>query len=353
VLVTYGGGSIKRNDVYDQVMGALDGRTVFEFGGIEPNPKFETLMGAVQLARKERASFLLAVGGGSVVDGTKFIAAAIPFEAGREWDILARQAEVKRAISVGAVITLPATGSEMNAAAVISRKETNEKLVFSTPLVYPRFSILDPESTYSLPPRQTANGIVDTFVHTTEQYLTFPVNSPLQDRQAEAILATIVEEGPKALASPRDYVVRANLMWCATQALNSLIGCGVPQDWATHMIGHEITALHGLDHGQTLAVVLPGLLRHQKQRKMAKLLQLGARIWGITEGTDDDRAEAAIVKTEEFFWSLGVKTKLNEYGIDEAGVAGIGARIEGRGRKLGEHGDLGAKEIQEILALCR
>lgn len=351
VLITYGGGSIMKNGVYDQVVKALKQHATLTFGGIEPNPRFETLMKAVELARSENVTFLLSVGGGSVLDGTKFIAAAIPFTDGEEWDILSKGAEVTKAVPIGSVITLPATGSEMNCAAVISRKSTDEKLVFINPLVYPKFSILDPETTFSLPEKQTANGIVDTFVHVMEQYLTYPVNSPLQDRQAEAILITIIEEGPKVLDNPNDYDVRANLMWCATQALNGLINCGVPQDWGTHMIGHEVTALHGLDHAQTLAVILPGMLRHQKSRKAAKLLQYASRVWGITDGDDETRMEAAIDKTSEFFNSLGVPTSFKDYGIDMSGLESIGKRIESR-MKIGEHQDLGAKEIGEILELC-
>ena len=351
ILITYGGGSIMKNGVYDQVVKALKQHTTLTFGGIEPNPRYETLMKAVELARSENVTFLLAVGGGSVLDGTKFIAAAIPFTEGEEWDILSKGAEVKKAVPVGSVITLPATGSEMNCGAVISRKSTDEKLVFMNPLVYPKFSILDPETTFTLPEKQTANGIVDTFVHVMEQYMTYPVNAPLQDRQAEAILLTLIGEGPKILDNPDDYDVRANLMWCATQALNGLIGCGVPQDWATHMIGHEVTALHGLDHAQTLAVILPGMLRHQKSRKAAKLLHYAERVWGITEGDNDERINAAIEKTVAFFNSLGVPTSFKEYGIDMSGLESIGERIESR-MKIGEHQDLGKKEIGEILDLC-
>jgi len=351
ILITYGGGSIMKNGVYDQVVKALKQHTTLTFGGIEPNPRYETLMKAVELARSENVTFLLAVGGGSVLDGTKFIAAAIPFTEGEEWDILSKGAEVKKAVPVGSVMTLPATGSEMNCGAVISRKSTDEKLVFMNPLVYPKFSILDPETTFTLPEKQTANGIVDTFVHVMEQYMTYPVNAPLQDRQAEAILLTLIGEGPKILDNPDDYDVRANLMWCATQALNGLIGCGVPQDWATHMIGHEVTALHGLDHAQTLAVILPGMLRHQKSRKAAKLLQYAERVWGITEGDNDERINAAIEKTVAFFNSLGVPTSFKEYGIDMSGLESIGERIESR-MKIGEHQDLGKKEIGEILDLC-
>ncbi|HOT97903.1 MAG TPA: iron-containing alcohol dehydrogenase [bacterium] len=353
ILLTYGGGSIKRNGVYDQVVQGLRGHAVIEFGGIEANPRYETLMRAVEIARREKIDFLLSTGGGSVLDGTKFIAAAVPFAGADPWEILSRRAPVAAALPLGCVLTLPATGSEMNSNAVVSRESTREKRAFSSPLLYPLFSILDPETTMSLPPRQTANGVVDAFVHVCEQYMTWPVAAPLQDRQAEAILMTLVEVGPHLLAHPADYDNRATLMWAATQALNGLIGCGVPQDWATHTIGHEITAAYGLDHAQTLAVVLPALLRHQHQQKQTKLLQFGERIWGINGGSATERAEQAIARTEEFFRSLGVKTRLAEYGIDDAaGLAAIGPRIEARDGRIGEHRDLGAQEITAILKAC-
>lgn len=248
IMLTYGGGSIFNNGVYQQVKAAVKGMDIIEFGGIEPNPRYETLMKAVEIVRAEKIDYLLAVGGGSVLDGTKFIAAAVLFEGNDPWDILAKsdQTIVKNALPIGAVLTLPATGSEMNGNAVITRAETQEKLAFSSPAVMPQFSVLDPEVIFSLPEKQVANGIVDAFIHVIEQYLTFPVNSPIQDRFAESILLTLIDEGPKVLANRTDYDAAANFMWSATMALNGLIGIGVPQDWATHMIGHELTAYHGL-----------------------------------------------------------------------------------------------------------
>ncbi|SDB89439.1 iron-containing alcohol dehydrogenase [Williamwhitmania taraxaci] len=349
VLITYGGGSIKENGVYDQVFDALKGYTVFEFGGIEPNPKYETLMKAVALIRKEKIDFVLAVGGGSVIDGTKLIVAAVPFK-GEPWDILSKKAPIVEALPFGAVLTLAATGSEMNSGAVITRNETKEKLAFGSPLLFPQFSILDPTTTFSLPSNQVANGIVDTFIHTTEQYLTYPVNAPIQDRTAEGILLTLIEEAPKAMASRNDYDVKANLMWSATMALNGLIGVGVPSDWATHMIGHELTAYHGLAHGVTLAIVLPSLLRTMIDEKQAKLAQMAERVWGITKGTEREKALAAIDKTEAFFQSLGVKTKLTEYGIGAENFAKIVTRFEERGWKgLGERRMVTPAKVLEIL----
>lgn len=351
ILVTYGGGSIKSNGVYEQVKAALVDHSFLEFGGIEPNPHLETLLKAVELIRAEGINFLLAVGGGSVLDGTKFIAAAVNFE-GDPWDILAKQAPVKSALPFGTVLTLPATGSEMNTNSVVTKWETQEKLFFASPLVFPKFSVLDPETTYSLPPRQIGNGIVDAFTHVVEQYLTYPVNAPLQDRWAESILQTLIEEGPKTLANPHDYASRANVVWSATLALNGLIGAGVPQDWTTHMIGHELTALHGLDHAQTLAVVLPSTLTVKRDRKREKLLQYADRVWGLVNGTEESRIDQAIQKTRDFFESVGVRTHLSDYGVGLDVIPLISDRFEKRGFvALGEHQDVTPKVVEQILAL--
>jgi NADP-dependent alcohol dehydrogenase len=349
ILLTYGGGSIFKNGVYDQVRASLKGFEVVEFGGIEPNPHYETLMKAVTIVKNENITFLLSVGGGSVIDGTKFIAAAACYTNGDPWDILLKRAPVKEAIPHGTVLTLPATGSEMNAGAVITRIETLEKLSFMSPKVMPLFSILDPETIYSLPDKQIANGIVDAFVHVIEQYLTFPVNSPIQDRFAESILKTLVEEGPKVLANKTNYDAAANFMWSATLALNGLIAVGVPQDWATHMIGHELTAYHGIDHARTLAIVLPGVMHIKRDQKKEKLLQLGERVWGVFDGTDDERIDQTIQKTIEFFESVGIKTKLSDYSVTEETIATITDRFKKRGYKLGEKANIGPDEIKLIL----
>ncbi len=352
VLITYGGGSIFRNGIHAQVVQALAGFEFIEFGGIERNPRYEILMRAVEIVRREQVDFILAVGGGSVADGSKFIAAAAKFD-GEPWDILSKRATVNAALPLGVVLTLPATGSESNTFAVISRDATGEKLGFGSEHCYPAFAVLDPEATFSLPPRQVANGIVDAFVHTMEQYLTYPADAPLQDRFAEGILHTLIEQGPLALSRPDDYTVRANVMWSATMALNGLIGCGVPQDWATHMIGHEITAEFGLDHAQTLAVVLPGVLRSQREVKRGKLLQYVERIWGLAEGSDDARIEAAIARTESFFESLGVGTRLSAYPVEgaQAAPAKISARLGAHGfLQLGEHGRVTPEVVEAILA---
>ena len=353
VMFTYGGGSIKKNGVYDQVKEALKNHEVIEFGGIEANPEYETLMKGVAVAKAENIDFLLAVGGGSVLDGTKFMAAAITCKIKDPWKIVTTGGRpIKDAVPIGSVMTLPATGSEMNGNVVISRRETGEKRVFSSVFCYPKFSILDPETSFSLPERQVNNGIVDSFVHVIEQYMTVRPDSPLQDRQAEAILKTLIEEAPKVKTSPDDYNVRANLVWCATQALNGTIGCGVPQDWASHMIGHELTAMYGLDHGQALAIVLPALLKHRKENKLEKLAQYGGRIWNILEGSPQERADKAIEKTSQFFMSLGVKVTLGDYDIGSENFEKIGNIFESRRMVLGENGDIKGEEVVEILNLC-
>ncbi len=353
ILMTCGGGSIRKNGVYDQVKAALAGRAMVEFGGIQPNPLYETCMDAVEVVKQEKITFLLAVGGGSVLDATKFIAAAAEFGAGDAWDILAKGAAVTSALPLGSVLTLPATGSESNGNSVISRRSTQEKLAFGSEKVYPQFAILDPAVTISLPAKQVRNGIVDAFIHVFEQYATYPADAPLQDRQAEAVLATLVEEGPKAMQNPEDYTVRANIVWAATQALNGLIACGVPQDWTTHMIGHELTAFYGIDHAESLAVVEPALFRYDLARKQAKLAQYARRVWGVSENSDTRAAEIGITRTEDFYHSLGMKTKLADYGIVAADAAKkVSDRFSSRGVKFGEHADIDAAAAAKILLAC-
>jgi NADP-dependent alcohol dehydrogenase len=350
ILLTYGGGSIFQNGVYNQVKTALEGFDVMEFGGIEANPSYETCMKAVEIVKKEEIGFLLAVGGGSVLDGTKFIAAAALFD-GDPWLILSdKNAEkVEVAIPIGTVLTLPATGSEMNGTAVISRNSTQEKMAFGSPVVMPLFSILDPETVFSLPDRQVANGVVDAFVHVMEQYLTFPENAPLQDRLSESILLTLIEEGPKILNDRSNYDAAANFMWCATMALNGLIGLGVPQDWATHMIGHELTAFHGLDHARTLAIVLPGVMNICRQQKQAKILQYAERIWGITSGTADEKINLAILKTIGFFEMMGLPASLSYYGVTSSTVEKIAGRFAERKSTLGENKEIDSEVVRKIL----
>ncbi|WP_326543388.1 iron-containing alcohol dehydrogenase [Pseudorhodoferax sp.] len=353
VLVTYGGGSVERNGVLAAVRAALGARFAVEFGGIEPNPDHATLVQAVDLGRRERVDHVLAVGGGSVIDGSKFIAAALHY-AGAPWEILTEAAAgrlaLDSAVPLGVVLTLPATGSETNDGAVISRRATGDKLVFKSPHVFPRFAVLDPTVTYSLPPRQTANGVVDAFVHVVEQYLTVPVDAKVQDRLAEGILLTLVEDGPRVLVAPEDYAARANVMWAATMALNGFVGAGVPQDWATHMIGHELTAIHGLDHAQTLAVVLPAMLQLRRHHKRAKLLQYADRVWGLRDGSEDARIDGAIAATRGFFERMGVPTQVAGYGIRAPRIAEILAKLQDHGMTaLGEQGGVTLDVSQAVL----
>lgn len=350
VLILYGGGSAKATGTLDEVKTALGDRVVQEFGGIEANPTYETLMRAVDQIRNENLDFLLAVGGGSVIDGTKFVAAAVPF-AGDPWDILLSYgSKVESALPLASVLTLPATGSEMNSASVITRKATKTKLAFLSPHVFPRFSILDPSKTFTLPPQQVANGVVDAFVHIMEQYLTYPVHGMVQDRFAEGLLQTLIELGPQVLAAPEDYDNRANLMWVATLALNGLIGAGVPQDWATHMIGHELTAQHGIDHARTLAIVLPSLLNVQRVDKHAKLLQYAERVWQIREGDDEQRINEAIRLTVQFFEGIGIPTRLSAYGLGADAIETLVGQLEAHGMTaLGEHQNITPEVSRRIL----
>ena len=350
VLILYGGASAEKTGTLAEVRAALGQRTVQEFGGIEPNPSYETLMRAVALVRDEKVDFLLAVGGGTVIDGATFVAAAALYD-GEPWELAERGgANVQRALPFGTVLTLPATGSEMNNGGVVTKKATHDKLSFRSPLLYPQFSVLDPSKTFTLPSTQVANGLVDAFVHTTEQYLTYPAQAMVQDRFAEGLLQTLVEIAPQAVAAPDDYATRANLMWTATLALNGLIGAGVPQDWATHMIGHELTALYDIDHARTLALVLPALLDVQREQKREKLLQYGERVWNITSGSDDERITAAIASTRAFFEGLGIPTRLSAYQLGQDAVEAVLKQLEAHGMtSLGEHRDIDLARSRRIL----
>jgi len=344
VLITYGGGSAKKSGLIDKVKTELGERKVFEFGGIEPNPQYDTLVKAVDVVRKENIDFILAVGGGSVIDGTKFISLASYYN-GNTSDLLKFGFMpipfdvVSKVVLFGTVLTLPATGSEMNNGAVISYE--HGKFPIMCALAFPKFSILDPTVTFTLPKIQVANGIVDAFIHTTEQYITFPVEAKVQDRIAEGILQTLIEIGPTTIAEPENYDARANLVWSATMALNGIIGTGVPQDWTTHMIGHELTALFGIDHGQTLAIIYPAVLEVRRTQKRAKLLQYAERVWHIENGSDDEKIDLAINKTREFFVSLGIKTHLSEYGVS---IDKIPVIVE----QLKAHGLTALSETQDI-----
>jgi NADP-dependent alcohol dehydrogenase len=359
ILIAYGGGSIFKNGVYDQVKTALNSQflanEVIEFGGIEPNPRFETLMKAVEIIRTEKIGFILAVGGGSVIDGVKFISAAVNFE-GDASEILKKRLlfkDVSKVIPFGTVLTLPATGSEMNSGAVVTIEATQEKLTLGGSALFPVFSIVDPTVITSLPKRQLQNGVVDAFTHVLEQYITYPHDALLQDRISESILQTLIEIGPDVVENPSDYKLASNFVWSATMALNGLIQKGVPSDWATHMIGHELTALYEIDHARTLAIIGPNLYRVMFETKKDKLAQYGQRVWHIKGNSTEEIAEKAIEKTVEFFHKMGMKTKLSENTENYANTADfIIARFEERGWKaLGEKQNVTLEKVREIVAM--
>lgn len=355
ILLAYGGGSIFKNGVYDQVKLALTGYEIVEFGGIEPNPRFETLMKAVEIIREQKLTFILAVGGGSVIDGVKFISGAVQYD-GNPIEILKNRVlftDLSKVIPFGTVLTLPATGSEMNSGAVVTIDATQEKLVLGGSALFPKFSICDPTVIASLPQRQIQNGIVDAFTHVMEQYLTYPHDALLQDRFAESILQTLIEIGPAVAENPTDYKLASNFMWCATMALNGLIQKGVPSDWATHMIGHELTALYEIDHARTLAIIGPNLYRALFETKKEKLAQYGERVWNVTGNSVDEKANQAIEKTVEFFHTMGMKTKLSENAEKYQDTADfIVNRFDERGWKaLGEKQNVTLEKVREIVEM--
>ena len=359
ILIAYGGGSIFTNGVYEQVKAALNSQflanEVIEFGGIEPNPRFETLMKAVEIIRSEKIEFILAVGGGSVIDGVKFISAAVHFE-GDASEILKKRIlfkDISKVIPFGTVLTLPATGSEMNSGAVVTIEATQEKLTLGGSALFPVFSIVDPTVITSLPKRQLQNGVVDAFTHVLEQYITYPHDALLQDRISESILQTLIEIGPDVVENPSDYKLASNFVWSATMALNGLIQKGVPSDWATHMIGHELTALYEIDHARTLAIIGPNLYRVMFETKKDKLAQYGQRVWHIQGNSTEEIAEKAIEKTVAFFHKMGMKTKLSENAENIEKTADfIIARFEERGWKaLGEKQNVTLEKVREIVAM--
>jgi len=354
VLLLYGGGSIKKNGIYEQVKTALANVNIIEFGGIPANPEYAILIEALKVIKDENITYLLAVGGGSVIDGTKFLSAAALFDGDTPWDILSKNIRTEKGMPFGTVLTLPATGSEMNSGSVITRAETKEKLAMGGPGLFPEFSILDPQVITSIPQRQLANGLTDAFTHVLEQYMTYPIGALLQDRFAESILQTIIEIAPKVLKDPTDYKASANFMWSCTMALNGLIQKGVPTDWAVHAIGHELTALFGIDHARTLAVIVPSHYKFNFETKKEKLAQYAESVWNITEGSTDDKAYAAIEKTEDFFHDLGIDTKLSDYTKDYEGTAEIIAkRFTDRGWKaLGEHQSISPNKVETIVKMA-
>jgi NADP-dependent alcohol dehydrogenase len=355
ILLAYGGGSIFKNGIYNQVKSALSGFEIVEFGGIEPNPRYETLMKAVEIIRNEKITFILAVGGGSVIDGVKFISGAVNFE-GDAIEILKKRVlfkDVSKVIPFGTVLTLPATGSEMNSGAVVTIEATQEKLTLGGSALFPKFSICDPTVVASLPKRQLENGVVDAFTHVMEQYLTYPHDALLQDRFAESILQTLIEIGPDVVKNPSDYKLASNFMWCATMALNGLIQKGVPSDWATHMIGHELTALYEIDHARTLAIIGPNLYHTMFETKKEKLAQYGERVWNVEGNSIEEKATQAIEKTVEFLHKMGMETKLSNYTSDyEKASDFIVNRFKERGWKaMGEKQNITLEKVRQIVEM--
>ena len=354
ILLLYGGGSIKRNGIYEQVTSALGDREVVEFAGIPANPEYAKLLEALEVIKAQDITYILAVGGGSVIDGAKFLSAAALYEGDEPWEILSNNISIKKGMPFATVLTLPATGSEMNSGSVITRAETREKLAMGGPGLFPVFSILDPQVIHSIPRRQLANGITDAFTHVLEQYMTYPSGALLQDRLSESILQTLIEVAPKVLEDPTDSTAAANFMWSCTMALNGLISKGVPTDWAVHAMGHELTALYGIDHARTLAVIAPSHYRYNFEAKKEKLAQYGERVWNITDGTTEDKAHAAIKRTEDFFHELGIDTKLSQYTDDYEGTAEeVAKRFTDRGWKgLGEHRTLQPEDAERIVKMA-
>lgn len=353
ILMLYGGGSIMKNGVYDQVKIALSGYEVVEFGGIPANPEYSVLLEALKVIKDENITYLLAVGGGSVIDGTKFLSAAALYEGETPWDLLTNKKPVTEAMPFATVLTLPATGSEMNSGSVITRAETKEKLAFGGPGMFPQFSVLDPEVIKSIPQRQLANGIADAFTHVMEQYMTYPIGAKLQDRFAESIMQTLVETAPAIMKDPSDYEAASNFMWSCTMALNGLIQQGVPGDWAVHSMGHELTALYGIDHARTLAILAGNHYRYNFETKKEKLAQYAERVWNFTDGNLEEKAHAGIDKTDEFFKSLKIDIKLSDYTKDysETGST-VAKRFTERGWEgLGEHKSLKPSDAQKIIEM--
>ncbi|MCO5091684.1 iron-containing alcohol dehydrogenase [Bosea sp. (in: a-proteobacteria)] len=353
VLLLFGGGSIKRNGVHAEVRAALEGRHVVEFGGIEPNPVYETIMRAAALARSERVDLILAVGGGSVADAGKFLAAVTPLDPALDpWDHWIENGPPAQVLPVGVVLTLPATGSESNPVSVISHRARGLKLPFASEATRPQFAVLDPSTMASLDRRQRENGVVDAFTHVVEQYLTYDVTAPVQHGFSETLMRVLIEWGPKLVSENSDEA-RATVMWAANQALNGLIGAGVPQDWSTHMIGHAMTAAYGVDHARTLTAVMPSLLRFKRAEKRGMLLRYARKVWDIAEPDADAAIEDAIARTEAFFRQMGCPARLAELAPVAVDPELIVRHLAEVGQTaLGERNDIGLDEARRILALA-
>jgi len=349
IMMLYGGGSIKLNGVYEQVTQVLAGYDWVEFSGVEANPTLETLNRAVEVVRASKLDFILAVGGGSVIDGAKFIASAALYQ-GDGWDIVSGKHVIQQALPVGVILTLAATGSESNAGAVVTRAATHEKRVFFVPPARPRFAILNPRVMESLPDRQLENGLVDAFVHVCEQYLTYPVGALVQDGYAEAVMRAL-NTLANTFDQRRELGWMQNLMWAANQALSGIIGVGVPLDWATHRMAVELTALYGIDHGRTLSILQPWLLRETIAAKRAKLEQMGRNVFGLTHPSADD----TIVAIENLYRSVNMPVHFRDTGINAPDAAlRIMQAIRAHGNAaLGGHAELDDTKTERIIrAAC-
>ena len=332
VLLLYGGGSIKQYGVFDRVVEALGDRQWGEFGGIEANPVFETLMEAVAQIKKDGYDYLLALGGGSVIDGTKFIAAAVPFD-GDPIDIFAmgigKGLPVKSSMPFGTVLTLPATGSEMNSDSVISFKEKGAKVSFDSVHSFPQFSVLEPETTYTLPVRQRRNGIADGYIHVLENYLTHDLGGDIPDYFSEGILKTFIKHADAYInEDSKDYEVASNVMWACTMALNGVASKGNVGDWSTHSLGHEITAFNHTDHAKTLTPIILATMDVRRDEKHAKILRYARNIWHIEDKDEEKVIDKAIERTAAFFESIGMPTKLRQVGIQEEDINSLVNQLE-------------------------
>jgi NADP-dependent alcohol dehydrogenase len=351
VLLLYGGGSIKANGVYQAVLAGLDGRFVCEFEGVEPNPVYETLQKAAGVVKDKALDYIIGVGGGSVIDAAKFLAYLATSNADDPWDDLVSGRFPERMIPVGAILTLPATGSESNAVSVITNRTRRLKIPFASESARPAFAILDPTAMRSLDRRQLENGVVDAMTHVLEQYMTYQQNAPIQYGYAETLMRVLVEWGPKLVDEPSDEA-RENVMFAANQALNGFLGAGLPQDWSTHMIGHAITAIYDIDHARTLSTIMPSVMRLRIGPKRAMLARLARNVFLSAEISDEKAADFAISRLEQFFARMGCPVKLREYGV-AVDADEIADHLERASQTaLGEHADIDPQTVREIIALA-
>ncbi len=360
VLLTYGGGSIKRMGLYDKIKGLLAGFEVFDLGGIDPNPRVESVAAGAKICREKNIDVILAVGGGSTIDCSKAIAAAAYYD-GDAWEMITRASNprtgasaITKAVPLCTVLTLAATGSEMNSGGVISNLRTKEKIGFFSPLVLPKVSILDPENTYTVPPNQTAAGAADIISHVLEVYFN-RAQTPIPDRISEGLLKTVIQYAPIALKEPENYEARANLMWASTLGLNGLCAAGRPgQAWTIHPIEHELSAYYDITHGVGLALLTPRWMRYVlSDATVSKFAEYGANVWGIDGGLDSfEVANQAIDMTEEFFASLGIPMTLTELGIGEENFAAMAAHAVRTGGLPYAYAPLNQQDVVAILRMC-